>query len=68
MLEYGNIVPYVLPDSGLCVRLPTKRNDFGIPMELVGFPVHTEMDPRTPLDDVARDFDRIYRGDSAISP
>jgi hypothetical protein len=74
MLEYGNIVPYVLPDSGLCVRLPTKRNDFGIPMELVGFPVHTELDPRTPLDDVARDFDRIHRdgsyggGNSAISP
>jgi hypothetical protein len=68
MLEFGNIVPYVLPDSGLCVRLPTKRNDFGIPMELIGFPVHIEMDPRTPLEDVARDFDRIYRSDSAISP
>ncbi|HEY2792393.1 MAG TPA: S41 family peptidase [Micromonosporaceae bacterium] len=68
MLEYGNIVPYVLPASGFCVHLPTKRNDFGIPMELVGFPVHTELDPRTPVDDIARDFDRIYSGSSAISP
>jgi hypothetical protein len=60
MLEYGNIVPYLLPASGLHISLPTKHNDFGIPIELVGFPVDAELDPRTPLDDVARDFDGFF--------
>jgi len=60
-LEYGNIVPYLLPVSGLQVMLPTKHNDFGQPVEIVGLPVHAELDPRTPLTQVAAQFDVLYR-------
>ena len=61
MIEYGNIVPYVLPGSGLHIGLTTKHNDYGAAIELVGLPVQTELDPRTPLSTVARAFDRLYR-------
>lgn len=61
MIEYGNIVPYVLPASGLHIGLTTKHNDYGVPIELAGLPVQTELDPRTPLSAVARGFDRLYR-------
>jgi hypothetical protein len=60
MIEYGNITPYLLPASGLHVGLTTKHNDFGVAVELVGFPVHAELDPRTPLSFVTRAFDRIH--------
>lgn len=59
-IEYGNIAPYLLPASGLYIGLPTKRNDFGIPVELVGLPVHAKLDPRIPLSAVAGSFDRFY--------
>jgi hypothetical protein len=61
MIEYGNIVPYVLPASGLHIGLTTKHNDYGAAIELAGLPVQTELDPRTPLSTVARAFDRLYR-------
>ncbi|MEV4267364.1 S41 family peptidase [Kribbella sp. NPDC049584] len=61
MIEYGNIVPYVMPRSGLVIDLPTKRNDFGIPVETVGFPVDVELDPRSRIEDVAASFDALYR-------
>jgi C-terminal processing protease CtpA/Prc len=61
MIEYGNVVPYLLPASGLHVMLPTKHNDFGQPVEVVGLPVHAELDPRTPLAQVAAQFDDLYR-------
>jgi hypothetical protein len=61
MLEFGNIAPYLLPHAGLHVALATKRNDFGEPMELTGFPVDVELDVRTPLEQVAADFDAIAR-------
>lgn len=57
MIEYGNVVQYVLPRSGLVVSLPTKSNDFGFPVERVGFPVDVPLDPETPVEDVARRFD-----------
>lgn len=57
MIEYGNIVQYVLPRSGLVVSLPTKSNDYGFPVESVGFPVDVPLDPATPVEDVARRFD-----------
>ncbi|HEY2326574.1 MAG TPA: S41 family peptidase [Gaiellaceae bacterium] len=57
MIEYGNVVPYVLPRSGLVIHLPTKRNDFGLPVEGRGFPVDAPLDPETPVEDVVRDFD-----------
>lgn len=60
MIEYGNIVPYVLPASGLHIGLTTKHNDYGVAIELDGLPVQTELDPRTPLSTVARAFDRLY--------
>jgi hypothetical protein len=59
-IEYGNIAPYLLPASGLYIGLPTKRNDFGIPVELVGLPVHAALDPRMSLSAVAASFDRLY--------
>jgi hypothetical protein len=57
MIEYGNIVQYVLPRSRLVVSLPTKSNDYGFPVERVGFPVDLPLDPATPVEDVARRFD-----------
>ncbi len=60
MIEYGNIAPYLLPASGLHIGLTTKHNDFGVPVELVGLPVHAELDPSTPLGTVTRTFDRLY--------
>jgi hypothetical protein len=57
MIEYGNIVNYALPRSGVVVSLPTKSNDFGFPVEGVGFPVDAPLDPETPAEDVARRFD-----------
>ncbi|HEV2591136.1 MAG TPA: S41 family peptidase, partial [Gaiellaceae bacterium] len=57
MIEFGNIVPYVLPRSGIVVSLPTKSNDYGFRVEGVGFPVDEPLDPETPIDDVARRFD-----------
>lgn len=57
MIEYGNVVPYVLPGSGLAVSLPTKRNDYGFPVERAGFPVDEALDPETPVEDIARRFD-----------
>jgi hypothetical protein len=57
MIEYGNIVQYALPGSGLVIALPTKSNDFGFPVESVGFPVDIPLDPATPASDVARRFD-----------
>jgi hypothetical protein len=56
MIEFGNIVPYALP-SGLVVELPTKSNDFGFPVESVGFPVDVELAVATPVDEIARGFD-----------
>ena len=61
MIEYGNIVPYLLPASGLHIGLTTKHNDYGVAIELVGLPVQTELDPRTPLSTVARAFEHLYR-------
>jgi C-terminal processing protease CtpA/Prc len=60
MIEYGNIVPYLLPHAGLHIALPTKHNDFGEPVEMVGFPVDVELDPTMPLDAVADRFDAIH--------
>ena len=57
MIEYGNVIPYVLPGSGLAVALPTKSNDYGFPVENAGFPVDEPLDPETPVEDVARRFD-----------
>jgi hypothetical protein len=62
MIEYGNIVPYLMPAGGLHIALPTKHNDFGRPVELVGFPVHGDLDPLTPVSAVAADFDRLLDG------
>jgi hypothetical protein len=59
MIEYGNIAPYLLPASGLHIGLTTKHNDLGVPVELVGLPVHAELDPSTSLGSVARTFDRL---------
>jgi Peptidase family S41 len=60
MIEYGNIVPYLLPASGLHIGLTTKHNDYGAPIELVGLPVQAELDPATPLRTVAHSFDRLH--------
>lgn len=49
-IEYGDIARYVLPRSGLVVSLPTKRNDFGLPVEHVGFPVDLEVAVDTPVE------------------
>jgi hypothetical protein len=57
MIEYGDIVQYALPRSGLVIALPTKSNDFGVPVESVGFPVDVPLDPVTPVAEVARRFD-----------
>ncbi|MGI8868578.1 MAG: S41 family peptidase [Mycobacteriales bacterium] len=57
---FGNIAPYVLPRSGLVLRLGTTR--FGYPpVEFTGIPVDTPLpDPLLPLAGIAEDFDRIW--------
>jgi hypothetical protein len=60
MIEYGNIAPYLLPAAGLHIGLATKHDDFDIPVELTGFPVHGNLDPKTPLAAVAHDLDNLY--------
>jgi hypothetical protein len=47
-ISYGNVVPYLLPRSGMRVSLPTKQNMFrGV--EFVGIPVDVPLDPRISL-------------------
>jgi hypothetical protein len=65
MIEFGNIVPYLLPHAGLHVELASKHNDYGEPVELIGFRVDLDLDPATPLDRVAADFDVLHRRASA---
>lgn len=60
-IEYGNVAPYLLPASGLHAMLATQHNEWGQPVELIGLPVHAELDPRTPLSEVARRFDDLYK-------
>jgi hypothetical protein len=67
-IEYGNIVPYLLPASGLHVMLPTKHNDFGQPVELVGLPVHAALESRTPVTEVAAAFDEVWRAAERAEP
>jgi hypothetical protein len=57
MIEYGNVAVYAFERSGLVIHLPTKHNDFGFPVESVGFPVDAPLGPEVSADDVARDFD-----------
>ena len=60
MIEFGNMVPYLLPESGLHIALPTKHNNFGIPVERVGMPVDLEIDTSRPLSEIAADFDTLH--------
>jgi hypothetical protein len=57
MIEYGNIVPYALPDSGLVIQLPTKHNDYGFAVESVGFPVDASLADDAAAAEVAAGFD-----------
>jgi hypothetical protein len=57
MIEYGNVAVYAFERSGLVIHLPTKHNDFGFPVESVGFPVDAPLAAGTSADDVAREFD-----------
>ncbi|HJU37123.1 MAG TPA: S41 family peptidase [Gaiellaceae bacterium] len=57
MIEYGNIVPYVLPESGLVIQLPTKHNDYGFTVESVGFPVDVSLADDAPAAEIAAEFE-----------
>jgi C-terminal processing protease CtpA/Prc len=59
MIEYGNVVPYVLPGSGLVINLPTKRNDYGIAVESVGFPVDRPLSDDVAAVEVATEFEAL---------
>jgi hypothetical protein len=59
MIEFGNVVPYALPESGLAINLPTKHNDYGFPVEFAGFPVDVPLDPDLPVEHIAAEFDAI---------
>lgn len=58
-VRFGNITPYLLPRSGMLVRLGSKWNDHG-DVELVGLPVDAPLPADTPLAAVAADFDTHY--------
>jgi hypothetical protein len=62
MMENGDITPYLLPASGLGVWLATTHNDFGMPVELTGMPVHAGLDPGTSVSTVARTFRQLCAG------
>ncbi len=55
-IEYGNIARYVLPSSSLVLSLPTRHNDFGVPVEHTGFPVDHRLDVDTPVHEVVDRF------------
>jgi hypothetical protein len=57
MIEYGNIVPYVLPDSGRVIHLPTKHNGYGFPVESVGFPADLSVDDDVTAEEVASELE-----------
>lgn len=64
-LTFGDLAPYLLPRSGLVVELATHW--FGWRgVEMVGLPVDLELDPRTPLSDIACRFGAIY--EDAVHP
>ncbi|MBT3221487.1 MAG: hypothetical protein HN348_20590, partial [Proteobacteria bacterium] len=44
-LEYTNVRPFVLPQTGLTVGIPTKRNYYDTPVESIGIPVHIYLAP-----------------------
>jgi hypothetical protein len=58
-VSFGDIAPYLLPRSGLQVWLATRWDGFP-EVELVGLPLDVALDPRTPLAEVAAEFDRTY--------
>jgi hypothetical protein len=58
-VRFGNITPYLLPRSGMLVRLGSKWNDHD-DVELVGLPVDVLLPVDTPLAAVAADFDSYY--------
>lgn len=60
-LAYGDLAPYFLPRSGLMINIGTHYLGWS-DVEMVGHSVDVALDPRTPLDAVAADFDRIYAG------
>ena len=63
MVTFGDIVPYLLPRSGLQVTLASRHDDFG-DVEMAGLPVDVPLDPRTPLAEIAADVDRLHEGRS----
>ena len=67
MIEYGNIVLYVLPASGLHIGLTTKHNDYGVAIELDGLPVQTETGSQNALTTVARAFEHLCTQHPAAS-
>jgi hypothetical protein len=67
-MEYGDITLYLLPAGGMCVRLATKRNDWGIPVELTGLPIDCSIDPATPLAQVASGFDPLHAAAFSARP
>jgi hypothetical protein len=47
-ISFGNVVPYLLPRSGMKINLPTKQNLYpGV--EFAGIPVDVALDPRMSL-------------------
>jgi hypothetical protein len=67
MIEYGNIVPYALEDSGLVIHLPTKRNDYGFGVESVGFPVEASLADDVAAADVAAEFETFMPDSRHVS-
>lgn len=63
-IEYGNIAPYVLPNTGAVVTLATKHNDYGFPVEMQGFPVDVELDVTLP----AAELVAAWRWDASSVP
>lgn len=62
LFESANMAPYVLPHAGLTVTLPSQWVRTPEPVEFVGLRLDHELDVRTPLADVARDFDAVWEG------
>lgn len=60
LMLFGNLAPYVLPRSGLVLRLGTTR--FGYPaVEFTGLPVDMPLpNPLLPLDQIAHNFDQLW--------
>lgn len=59
-IQFGNVVPYLLPRSGLVIQVGSQYAPDHAQYEMDGISPDVPLDPRTPLDEVAARFDELW--------